>query len=194
MKFHSNKRLLQLIFAIALSGAELSAKADDSLWQRLAEGGYVVLVRHAPVVEGKNGGDSLLRDPSCKKERRLSDEGRELARQLGEKFLTQQVPVSTVLHSPYCRTTDTALLAFGQAASADYLSLIENLPADQVTTQTQKLREVIGSFAGNGNLVLVTHEPNILTVSFETVKYLDMVVFEPMGGEDFEEIGVIRGN
>jgi hypothetical protein len=40
--------------------------------------------------------------------------------------------------------------------------------------------------------VLVTHEPNISAVSFEIVRHLDMVIFEPKGGADFEELGVIR--
>lgn len=168
------------------------ASANDAIWAKLAEGGKVVLMRHAPVVQGRDGGNALLRDPSCKQERNLSDEGRQVAKAVGERFRARGIPVAEVRHSPYCRTTDTAKIAFGSASEADFLSLLEVLPADAAAAQTAKLNEVIGSYAGKGNLVLVTHEPNINAVSFEMIKPADFVVFQPKGDSKFEELGVIR--
>ena len=51
---------------------------------------------------------------------------------------------------------------------------------------------MLGSYSDEGNLVLVTHEPNISAVSFELVKHLDFLVIEPKGGSEFEELGVVR--
>lgn len=168
------------------------AAARDELWARLKEGGKVVLMRHAKTVRGKGLGNPLLRDPSCRKERNLSKEGRLDAETVGARFRQRGIPVSEVRHSPFCRTTDTARHAFGNVTPVEYLSLLEILEPDEATQQTRKLTEVIGSYTGAGNLVLVSHEPNIGAVSFEQVSNLDFVVLQPRGGNEYEELGIIR--
>ena len=102
------------------------------------------------------------------------------------------MPVSSVMHSPYCRAADTARLIFDTALQAEYLSLIEVLDPEEAAEQTNRLNRVISSYAGKGNLVLVTHAPNISAVSFELLKHLDILVLDPRGEEGFEELGVIR--
>lgn len=170
----------------------LDAAAAQDLWAALEDGGKVVLMRHAPVEAGADAGHSLIRDPSCRSERNLSVDGRRQARELGSRFAEHQVPVSEVHHSPFCRAAETANLAFGSAVPADYLSLLEILEPEEAERRTAELSRVIGSYAGTGNLILITHEPNISAVSFDVVKHLDMVIFEPQGDADFEELGVIR--
>ncbi len=133
-----------------------------------------------------------MRDPSCKSERNLSDQGRQNAESLGKKFIAYNIPISKIMHSPFCRTTDTAHIAFGKAFSAKYLSLLEILDADETARQTEELVRVIASYSGDGNLILVTHEPNINAISFELLKHLDMPVINPQGDGEFEERGVIR--
>lgn len=169
-----------------------SVLADQSLWSALQEGGKVIVMRHAPVEKGKGKGNSLKRDPSCKKERNLSKEGIKQAKKIGEIFRKKNVPVEKVLHSPFCRTTDTAKLAFENVSPSDLLYLLEVLPADKAMEQTEKLSQLIGSFNGKGNLVLITHEPNIRPISFETIKYMDFVVMKPEGEDQYDELGVIR--
>lgn len=183
--------LAAVLLAAGLLGMA-PARADDALWTRLAEGGKVVLMRHASVVEGRNGGNSLLRDPSCKGERNLSDKGRQEAKAIGERFRARSIPVDAVRHSPYCRTAETAQLAFGSGSEASYLSLLEVLSTEDAAVQTAKLNQIIGSHTGKGNLVLVTHEPNINAVSFEMVKPADFIVLQPKGGSEFEELGIIK--
>jgi phosphohistidine phosphatase SixA len=166
--------------------------ASEALWSALEEGGKVVLMRHAPVKVGTDAGSPLVRDPSCRRERNLSLQGKRQAREIGRKFAQQRVPVSQVLHSPFCRTTETAQLAFGEADPAGYLSLLEVLEPEEAERQTLELSTIIGSYSGSGNLVLVTHEPNISAVSFELLRHLDLLILEPTGGSEFEEMGVIR--
>jgi phosphohistidine phosphatase SixA len=169
-----------------------SAHASDELWLALKQGGKVVLMRHAPVERGTGSGNPLLRDPSCKRERNLSDEGRRAAEEVGRRFKERGIPVEQVLHSPFCRTTETARIAFGAASGAEYLSLLEIVSSDDAARQAEKLNQIVGSYTDEGNLVLITHEPNINPVSFATVRHLDFVVLEPTGGAEFEELGVIR--
>ena len=166
--------------------------ADQALWESLQEGGKVVVMRHAPVERGEGKGNSLKRDPSCKEERNLSQEGKKLAKKVGEVFLQNNIPVEQVLHSPFCRTRDTAIIAFENVSDSDLLYLLEVLPEDRAAEQTEKLNQLIGSYEGRGNLVLITHEPNIRPISFETIKYLDFAVMNPEGEDQFEELGVIR--
>jgi len=178
-----------LLLATAMTN---SVHASGDLWDVLKKGGKVVLMRHAPVERGAGSGNPLVRDPSCRSERNLSDRGKRNAELIGRRFREHDIPVGSVLHSPFCRTAATAQIAFGTAFAAEYLSLLEVLSADDSAKQTEQLNRVIGSYSGRGNLVLVTHEPNIGAVSFEQLKHLDVLVIEPRGGKDFEEVGVIR--
>lgn len=179
------------LVSLGLSGTN-AASANEALWAKLAEGGKVVLMRHASVVAGRGGGNSLLRDPSCKKERNLSEDGKLEAKALGERFRARSIPIESVHHSPYCRTADTASIAFGSGSEAGYLSLLEVLGAAEAAAQTAELNKVIGSHSGKGNLILVTHEPNINAVSFEMMNPADFIVLQPKGGSAFEELGVVR--
>jgi len=181
-----------LIIAGAAGTAPVSA--SEVLWQQLAEGGKVVLMRHGALMTGRGNGNSLLRDPSCKKERNLSSEGEAQARAVGKLFQERNIPIADVRHSPFCRTADTARIAFGAASPADYLSLLEVLGPEAAAAQNQTLARVIGGHSGPGNLILVTHEPNISAVSFELMKPADFLVLQPQGGSAYEELGVIRGD
>lgn len=183
--------------AVLLMAGFLAAPAlhaDEALWARLAEGGKVVLMRHASVVEGRNGGNPLLRDPTCKSERMLSDQGRREARTLGERFRARNIAIEAVRHSPYCRAADTARIAFGDGRETAYLSLLEVLSAEVQAAHTAELNRIIGAHAGRGTLVLITHEPNINAVSFEMIGHSDFLVLQPKGGGEFEELGVVRWN
>jgi len=161
----------------------------NELWLELAKGGHVVLIRHAPVVKTKN---PLVRDPSCQEERNLSVRGKTDARKVGQQFIKYNIPISEVFHSPYCRTADTAKNAFNRGVAKEYLSLLEVLTPVESTRQTSRLNNVIGSYAGKGNLLMVTHAPNINAISFDVVKHLDIIVFRPKGGDEFEELGMIK--
>jgi phosphohistidine phosphatase SixA len=165
--------------------------ANDAVWAKLAEGGKVVLMRHGSVNQGPGNGNSLLRDTSCRQERNLSSEGEREARMVGEQFRARKIPIAEVRNSPFCRTSDTARLAFGKSVPVDYLSLREILGPEEATAQSAQLSQVIGSYTGKRNLILVTHEPNISAVSFETMKHADFLVLQPKGGDQFEELGMV---
>ena len=165
------------------------ADADGKIWEKLKNGGLVVLVRHTSTVKKDN---PLLRDPSCLKERKLSEKGKKEAAKIGKMFTAKGAPIEKVLTSPYCRTTDTAKIAFGSGQPVEFLSVLEALPQKQAEANTDQLTQKIGSYSGSGNLILVTHAPNINAVSFETVEMGAFLVLRPKGGQEFEEIGKIN--
>ena len=164
------------------------------IWERLQNGGLVILMSHAAVEEEKINGNSLLRDPLCKNELKLSDNGKKQAAQTGKLLSSRGISINSVLASPYCRTVNTGKIAFGQVEPAEFLSILESVPEQQADAYTEQLTQKIGSYSGKGNLILVTHESNInaITWLFETVEERLLVVLMPMGGNEFEEIGIIN--
>ncbi len=162
--------------------------ADETLWAALKQGGKVVLMRHAQVDRSKGHGTRHI-PGDCSQEFNLSPAGRAQAKKVGELFRKHGIAIGDVLASPYCRTMDTAKLAFGNAKSSEALRLLEVLPpaqADQVTAQAMKL---IGGYKGKGNLVLITHEPNIVALAFESVETGGMFVLAPKGADQFDVLG-----
>ena len=168
------------------------ADTEDKLWEKLKNGGLVILMRHASVEKGKQHGNPLLRDPSCVNERKLSDKGKQQASQIGKTFTSKGIPIEQVLNSPYCRTTDTAIIAFNKSQPVEFLSLLEVLSQSQAEASSKKLSLRIGSYSGKGNLIMVSHAPNINAISFETIEPAAFIVLSPMGGDEFEEIGSIN--
>ena len=176
---------LNILFAVLSLSFAPTLQAGDDIWNSLKEGGKVVLMRHAQVSRGKG----LLRDPSCRKEQMLRKKGKEDAKKVGEEFRRHNIQIAAVYHSPYCRTTDTAHIAFGGGQPADYLYVLNALSDEEANKRTALMNEIIGSFTGPGNLVLITHNPNIQAVSFEELKQGEFVVLQPKGGGEFDELG-----
>src|SRR4051795_822098 len=101
-----------LLFSLLSSLA--AAQPDATLVQRLREGGYVLYMRHASTDFSQN--DSKMTSyEDCANQRNLTDKGRAEARSVAEQVKRLRVPVGKVLASPFCRTMETARLAFGSA-------------------------------------------------------------------------------
>lgn len=184
------KRFIFILFFIfSFQSSVCFSDTEGKIWKKLKTGGLVVLMRHASVRKDNN---PLLRDPSCLKERNLSEKGKKEAFKIGEKFSAKGVSIEMVLTSPYCRTTETAKNAFGRSQPVEFLSVLEAFPQKQAEAYTEQLMKRIGSYSGSGNLVLVTHGPNINAVSFDPVEIGAFLVLQPKGGQEFEEIGKIN--
>ena len=83
---------------------------DERLVSALRGGGYVIYFRHTVTDWAQD--DELPVDLSdCATQRNLSDAGRTQASAIGEAFQRLDVPIGSVLSSPFCRTLDTARLA-----------------------------------------------------------------------------------
>src|SRR6185503_4786510 len=105
--------MAKLLLALVLSVA--CAQAPD-LVEQLRGGGYVLYLRHASTDFSQNdaGMTSYL---DCARQRNLTDKGRDEARALGEHVKRLGIPIGEVLASPFCRTRETAQLAFGRATT-----------------------------------------------------------------------------
>lgn len=101
----------KLLLALVLS---IASAQTPTLVDQLREGGYVLYLRHASTDFGQN--DAAMKSyDDCASQRNLTDKGRDEARSIGEQVKRLRIPIGTVLASPFCRTMETARLAFGKA-------------------------------------------------------------------------------
>lgn len=187
-----NYILLCVLFVGILNINSSSADENDKLWAKLAEGGKVVLMRHGMVNPEVVKGSSLVRDPTCKNERNLSSEGVRVAQKIGEQFREHKIQISEVQHSPFCRTTDTANLIFGKGMPKEYLRPSLLFSPEETITANSKVKQEIGSYSGAGNLVLISHDVNISQIVFQMLSQTDLLVLQPKGGDQYDELGVIK--
>jgi phosphohistidine phosphatase SixA len=183
-----------LVFGGALLAASNTAMAEETegLWTALAEGGKVVMIRHAATEEASaEVSMNLAGDGDCSAEQNLTDAGRDQARALGALFQEHGVTVAGVLTSEFCRARETAELAFGSAEPWDALNLVESMPADDAEFRMEDVRERVGDFDEAGVLVMMTHRSNINTITFRQTEPGDMVVVAPEGMGSFTVLGMI---
>jgi phosphohistidine phosphatase SixA len=161
-----------------LVGAQLVAALRD--------GGHVLYLRHTQTPEDGTDEPGSLGD--CSRQRQLDDAGREDARALGEALRSLDVPVGEVLASPYCRTVETAELAFGRAITEDGL----RTPTPQTRGRTTRaLRRLLRTVPEDGeNTVLVGHLTNLRLLSTASPEEGETVAFRP-DGEGFVLVGSV---
>ena len=156
------------------------------LVEALRDGGHVLYLRHAQTPE--DGADQPGSLGDCSRQRLLDDAGRADARALGEAVRALEVPVGEVLASPYCRTVETAELAFGRAEQED--GLLTPTPGASGPT-TRQLRRLLSTVPEAGeNTALVGHLTNLRLLSTASPDEGGTVVFRP-DGEGFVLVGSV---
>ncbi len=158
------RRHLLLLGLAGIVAAPLPAWAQDGAsWAALGADG-VVLFRHADAPGTGDPQGFQLGD--CATQRNLSEAGRAQARALGARFRARGVAVGAVLTSQWCRTRDTAELAFpGMAQDAPAFNSFFNEGDAQARQQTDAARARLAAWRGPGVLVVVTHQVNITALT-----------------------------
>lgn len=150
------------LFALLLAALGASpARAEPGLLSALREGGLVIFLRHAET--GSSAPDqahAVLGD--CATQRNLDATGRAQAVAIGAAFRDLGIPVSRVLSSPYCRTLETAALAFGGAEPEMGLSLPRHVDAAAHRAMGDSLRALLPEPGFAGNWVMVGHSYHIM--------------------------------
>jgi len=178
------------VAAVLLAEAALARQPDA--WQALAQGGYVVLLRHgaADAVSRSTSPDADFE--GCEGQYNLTEEGRAQARLIGQAFKRHRVPLAEVLASPLCHTQDTARIAFGTFRSTPLLEPLAEDAAAAGAARTEAVSRRIAAHAGRRNLVLVIHQPNIDALTLEVVEPATMLVLKPDGKGGFAQVYRIR--
>jgi broad specificity phosphatase PhoE len=168
---------------LALAAARAFAEGDEDIpWNRLREGGLVLLMRHGATAGGL-GDPEGFRLGDCATQRNLSDAGRADARRVGERLRAEKVPIAAVYTSPWCRCRETAMLAFGRAQDWEPLSSFFDFP-DREADYTEHVRKRIAGYVrkpAGGNVVMVTHNVNIAALTKFSVAPAELVAVKPDG-------------
>src|SRR5262249_50908490 len=88
--------------------------AGPALLAALRQGGLIIYFRHTSTDFGQND-DQMTGYEDCARQRNLTEQGRDEARQIGAAIERLHLPIGEVLASPFCRTMETARLMFGRA-------------------------------------------------------------------------------
>jgi broad specificity phosphatase PhoE len=178
------RRELLLGTATLLLAARASAQPvqPTALWSELQRGGVGILLRHAQTEAGI-GDPPGFRIGDCATQRNLSVEGRGQAQRIGAALAAQAVRVDQVLSSQWCRCLETARLAFPKVAVEPYPAL--NSFFENRSTEPQQTREAaarIAAIRAPANVVLVTHQVNIVALAGVSVGSGEAVLVRSTGG------------
>ena len=160
------------------------ARATEAGWALLRDGEHVVLLRHAMAPGAADPANFDIE--KCSTQRRLSERGKQQARKIGALFAgradhrqgvvaARAAPTERVLTSRYCRTKETADLAFGDAE--DFAPL-DPPPSDETARKEQldAILKEVRDYSGSGNLVLVTHLETIEALTGQSAREGEAVI------------------
>jgi len=168
--------VFRILAAMLIAMCAGQAQATEAGWALLREGEHVVLLRHAMAPGAAEPANFDIE--KCSTQRRLSERGRQQARKIGALFAARAAPTEKVLTSRYCRTKETARLAFGDAE--DFAPL--DPPASGETERAEQLAAIvkeIRDYSGSGNLVMVTHLETIQALTGQPAREGEAVIVGP---------------
>jgi hypothetical protein len=118
--------MLLLLALLAAAQAHADPLTPELLAQ-LRQGGLILYFRHSETPNYIDPHEGNFDD--CGQQRNLSKDGRAQARMIGKGFRDLEIPLGIVRASPFCRSADTARLAFGRVEK-DF-SLLSNGEDDE---------------------------------------------------------------
>ena len=181
------------LFCVAILLCAPLASAQESeqmLWEKLRAGTHFAMLRHALAPGFGDPENFTLGD--CATQRNLSDEGREQARRIGERFRDNAIVSVDVYSSQWCRCRETAeLLGLGEVSDLPAL----NSFFQRYEREEGQMRELGQWLAGqdySSPLLLVTHQVNITSLTGVFPQSGELVVVRRSDNGDFSVAGTIR--
>jgi phosphohistidine phosphatase SixA len=171
-----------LVLPVTGGGAE----AQNEWIGALRQGGHVIVFRHGATYPDQADTDPLHPE-NVDKQRQLNDQGRALAKAIGEAMHKLKIPVGAVHTSVFNRAVETGkLLGFGDPKpSLDYTEGGLVVSPNENTRRANALKKTASTVPPAGtNVVVVTHKPNILDAfgkDWFEVKEGEATVFKPDG-------------
>ena len=198
-------RLSLLCALVALLPALVSSQqafAQPDWIGDLRHGGYVIVFRHGATSTDQAKTDPMSNPTTGKAaagERQLNNEGRAQAKSVGEAMHKLAIPVGVVMTSPLQRAVDTGkLLGFGEVSTnPDLAEAGAAVAADENKRRADAFRKLVGVAPSSGNLVLVTHKPNIMEAfgkDWSDLSEGEASVFKPDGNGAYKLIVRIKAD
>jgi len=130
--------------------------ADENIVEILKKGGNIIFIRHA--IAPGNGDPQNFDISNCSTQRNLSKDGELQALKIGKFFKENDIKLTKVLSSEWCRCKDTAKIAFGNYETKNFLnSFYDERFSQNKDKQILNFQKFIRNWNKTGNLVLVTH-------------------------------------
>jgi phosphohistidine phosphatase SixA len=190
--------------AIGNAGEALSGKSSDQgapataeTVQALKRGGFVLYMRHGPSDTSKPDRVPNVDFNDCATQRPLASEGRIQAAHIGKAMRGLGIPIGEVRASPYCRTKETAELAFGSHFTVEpSLASTSNLTDAEKAPLLQGLRGWLAKPVPAGtNRVLVSHNSPLMDAVGIYPRSEGMIlVFRPDGNGGSAHIATIAAD
>lgn len=180
------------VLFFALTTDNTLAEIDDlSLVEKLRQGGYVVLVRHALTDFSQSDTDPNNLE-NCATQRNLNQAGRDQSTAIGRAIKSLEIPVGKVYSSLYCRCIDTAELAFGKPETKPGLSSFLFETPEEKKRRVNVIKELLGtSPESKTNTFLVTHRIMLRQASGIELAEGGAAVFKPGGNSQFQFIAKV---
>ena len=150
-----------LISCVFLINTEVYSKSykelyDDGL-KAIKEGGKIIFLRHAyaPRTVENGDNDKNYKDKDCSTQRDILKEGIRQSKEIGNFVISNNIEIDKFISSPTCRTYKTA-----KYAGWDYKidKNLRNTSKKNIQEKRfKKIKKIVSSWNGEGNLVLVTH-------------------------------------
>ena len=150
-----------LISFVFLINTEVYSKSykelyDDGL-KAIKEGGKIIFLRHAyaPRTVENGDNDKNYKDKDCSTQRDILKEGIRQSKEIGNFVISNNIEIDKVISSQTCRTYKTA-----KYAGWDYKidKNLRNTSKKNIQEKRfKKIKKIVSSWNGEGNLVLVTH-------------------------------------
>ena len=130
--------------------------ANENIVEILKKGGNIIFIRHA--LAPGNGDLHNFDISNCSTQRNLSKDGELQALKIGKFFKENNIKLTKVLSSEWCRCKDTAKIAFGNYETKNFLnSFYDERFLENKDKQILDFQKFIRNWNKTGNLVLVTH-------------------------------------
>jgi phosphohistidine phosphatase SixA len=185
-------RVLALLLLLGPAWAQQSVPSWDlpaaQLLAEMRSGGRILFWRH-PATDFSENDSRMKSFEDCGGQRNLIDKGRDDARKIGIAVRALGIPIGRVLASPFCRTVETAELAFGRTAEkfdeARYQSAADG------AERYADLRAALGRSPGEPNMVIIGHGLPFYALTGMRLAEGEIAVVRPLGGR-FEVEGRIK--
>lgn len=165
----------------------------------LRGGGHVIVFRHGATHADQADTDPLNID-NISKQRHLNDQGRALAKSIGEAMRKMKIAVGHVHTSQFHRAVETGtLLGFGNVSSSVDISEggLVVTPTEN-NRRAQAFRKLVATVPPPGtNVVIVSHKPNIMDAfgkDWFDVREGEASIFKPDGSGGYKLVTRVQAS
>ncbi len=188
--------------ALLLSSLAVSTHAEapdmKALVAELRQGGCVIVFRHGPTNRDQADTDPLNPD-NVSKQRLLSPQGMEEAKQVGDALRKLGIPLGAVYTSKFNRAVETGRLVSGGRVTAT-LDITEGglvVTPIENDRRAAALKRMAATPPDPGkNTLIITHKPNIIDAfgkDWFDVKEGEATVFKPDGSGKTAPVARVQG-